>query len=108
MARLRFMGGVLGGKPVAEGGSLKKSTLSKPRISIGKNTHAATRQSATRCKSRLERQMQSDRSRLRELEIRVAHPQHWSDGEYRANLENLRQLKFRLNDQLNKLRQRAE
>ena len=52
--------------------------------------------------------MQSDRSRLRELEIRVAHPQHWSAGEYRANLENLRQLKFRLNDQLTKLRQRAE
>ncbi|QNJ13963.1 hypothetical protein SynA18461_01319 [Synechococcus sp. A18-46.1] len=52
--------------------------------------------------------MQSDRSRLRELKIRVAHPQHWSAGEYRANLENLRQLKFRLNDQLNKLRQQAE
>ena len=34
--------------------------------------------------------------------------QHWSAGEYRANLENLRQLNFRLNDQLNKLRQQAE
>ena len=108
MARLRFMGGVLGGKPVAEGGSLKKSTLSKPRISIGKNTHAATRQSATRCKSRLERQMQSDRSRLRELEIRVAHPHHWRAGENRINIENLRQLQFRLQDQLEKLRQRAK
>ena len=51
--------------------------------------------------------MQSDRSRLRELEIRVAHLQHWSAGEHRMNIENLRQLQFRLNDQLDKLRQRA-
>ena len=85
-----------------------KFALLKPRISIRKNTHATTFQSATRWYSLLKRAMQSDRSRLRELEIRVAHPQHWSAGEYRANLENLRQLKFRLNDQLNKLRQRAE
>ena len=52
--------------------------------------------------------MQSERSRLRELEIRVAHPQHWSAGEHRTNIENLRQLQFRLNDQLEKLRQRAK
>ncbi|WP_148228778.1 hypothetical protein [Parasynechococcus marenigrum] len=82
--------------------------MSKPRISIGKNNHATADQSTTRWYSLLMRAMQSDRSRLRELEIRVAHPQHWSAGEYRANLENLRQLKFRLNNQLNKLRQRAE
>ena len=93
---------------MAEGGNLKKFTLSKPRISIGKNTHATADQSTTRWYSLLKRAMQSDRSRLRELEIRVAHPQHWSAGEYRANLENLRQLKFRLNDQLNRLRQQAE
>jgi len=93
---------------VAEGGNLKKFTLSKARITIGKNTHATTYCVATRGYSLLKRAMQSDRSRLRELEIRVAHPQHWSAGEYRANLENLRQLKFRLNDQLNKLRQQAE
>ena len=52
--------------------------------------------------------MQSDRSRLRELEIRVAHPQHWSAGENRMNIENLPQLQFRLNDQLEKLRQWAK
>ena len=51
--------------------------------------------------------MQSDRSRLRELEIRVAHPQHWSACEHRMNIENLRQLQLRLNDQLERLRQRA-
>ena len=51
--------------------------------------------------------MQSDRSRLRELEIRIAHPQHWSASENRMNIENLRQLQFRLNDQLERLRQRA-
>ena len=59
-------------------------------------------------KPHLERVMQSDRSRLRELEIRVAHPQHWSAGEHRMNIENLRQLQFRLNDQLERLRQRAK
>lgn len=48
--------------------------------------------------------MQSDRSHLRELEIRVTHPQHWSAEEHRMNIENLRQLQFRLNDQLEKLR----
>jgi hypothetical protein len=52
--------------------------------------------------------MQSDRSRLREFEIRVAHPQHWSAGEHRMNIENLRQLRFRLNDQLEKLRRQAK
>ena len=52
--------------------------------------------------------MQSDRSRLRELEIRVAHPQHWSASENRMNIENLRQLQYRLQEQLEKLRQRAK
>ena len=52
--------------------------------------------------------MQSERSRLRELEIRVAHPQHWSASENRMNIENLRQLRFRLNDQLERLRQWAK
>ncbi len=50
--------------------------------------------------------MQTDRSRLRELEIRVANPQHWSAGENQINVENLRQLRFRLDDQLKRLRQR--
>ena len=50
--------------------------------------------------------MQSDRSRLRELEIRVANPQHWSSGEHQINVENLRQLRFQIEDQLKKLRQR--
>ena len=49
--------------------------------------------------------MQTDRSRLRELEIRVANPQHWSAGEHQINVENLRQLRFRLDDQLKRLRQ---
>ena len=49
--------------------------------------------------------MQSDRSRLRELEIRVANPQHWSSGEHQINVENLRQLRFQIEDQLKKLRQ---
>ena len=48
--------------------------------------------------------MQTDRSRLRELEIRVANPQHWSSGENQINIENLRQLRFRLDDQLKRLR----
>ena len=52
--------------------------------------------------------MQSDRTRLRELEIRVAHPEHWSAGENRMNIENLRQLRYRLDDQLAKFRQRAK
>ena len=52
--------------------------------------------------------MQSDRSRLRELEVRVANPQHWSTGEHQVNVENLRQLRFRLDDQLRKLRQRNQ
>ena len=55
-----------------------------------------------------ERAMQSDRSHLRELEIRVAHPRHWSAGEHRMNIENLRQLRFRLQDQLERLRQRTK
>ncbi|WP_226407504.1 hypothetical protein [Synechococcus sp. MU1625] len=49
--------------------------------------------------------MQTDRSRLRELEIRVANPQHWSAGENEINVENLRQLRFQIDDQLKKLRQ---
>ena len=49
--------------------------------------------------------MQTDRSRLRELEIRVANPQHWSAGENEINVENLRQLRFQIEDQLKKLRQ---
>ena len=49
--------------------------------------------------------MQSDLSRLRELEIRVANPQHWSSGEHQINVENLRQLRFQIEDQLKKLRQ---
>ena len=48
--------------------------------------------------------MQTDRSRLRELEIRVANPQHWNSGENQINVENLRQLRFRLDDQLKRLR----
>ena len=48
--------------------------------------------------------MESDRSRLRELEIRVANPQHWSAGEHQINVENLRQLRFQIEDQLKKLR----
>ena len=51
--------------------------------------------------------MQSDRSRLRELEIRVANPQHWSSGEHQLNVENLRQLRFQIEDQLKKLRQQT-
>ena len=102
------MGGVLGGNPVARGWQPEKFALSSLRISQGKNTHATCIYAATRCLSPLERVMQSDRSRLRELEIRVAHPQHWSAGEHRMNIENLRQLQFRLNDQLEKLRQRAK
>ena len=49
--------------------------------------------------------MQSDRSRLRELEIRVANPQHWSSGEPQINGEILRHLPFQIEDQLKKLRQ---
>ena len=52
--------------------------------------------------------MQSDRSRLRELEIRVANPQHWSSGEHQINVENLRQLRFQIEDQLKKLRQQTQ
>ena len=48
--------------------------------------------------------MQTDHSRLRELEIRVANPQHWSAGENEINVENLRQLRFQIEDQLKKLR----
>ena len=51
--------------------------------------------------------MQSDRSRLRELEIRVANPQHWSAGEHQIHVENLRQLRFQIEDQLKKLRQQT-
>ena len=51
--------------------------------------------------------MQSDRSRLRELEIRVANPQHWSAGENEINIENLRQLRFQIDDQLKKLRRHS-
>ena len=105
----------MAGKPSALGPGicgiqppLQKIRIAQAAYLHRENTHATTYQSATSWYSLLERAMQSDRSRLRELEIRVAHPQHWSAGEYRANLENLRQLKFRLNDQLNKLRQRAE
>lgn len=52
--------------------------------------------------------MQSDGSRLRELETRGAHPQHWRAGEHRMSIENLRQLRFRLNDELERLRQRVK
>ena len=52
--------------------------------------------------------MQSDRSRLRELEIRVATHQHWSSGEHQINVENLRQLRFQIEDQLKKLRQQNQ
>ena len=58
-----------------------------------------------RLKPLAELPMQTDRSRLRELEIRVANPQHWSAGEHQINVENLRQLRFRLDDQLKRLRQ---
>ena len=51
--------------------------------------------------------VQSDRSRLRELEIRVANPQHWSSSEHQINVENLRQLRFQIEDQLKKLRQQT-
>ena len=51
--------------------------------------------------------MQSDRSRLRELEIRVANPQHWSAGEHQINIENLRQLRFQIEDQRKKLGQQS-
>ena len=50
----------------------------------------------------------NDRSHLHELEVRVANPQHWSASEHRNNIENLRQLRFRLDDQLRKLRQRNQ
>ncbi len=49
--------------------------------------------------------MESDRSRLRELEIRVANPQHWRAREHQINVEHLRQLRFQIEDQLKKLRQ---
>ena len=51
--------------------------------------------------------MQFDRSRLRELEIRVSNPQHWSATEHQINVENLRQLRFQVEDQLKKLRQQT-
>ena len=51
--------------------------------------------------------MQSDRSRLRELEIRVANPQHWGAGEHQINVENLRQLRFQIEDQRKKLGQQT-
>ena len=51
--------------------------------------------------------MQSDRSRLRELEIRVAIPQRSSSGVHQINVENLRQLRFQIEDQLKKLRQQT-
>jgi hypothetical protein len=51
--------------------------------------------------------MQTDHSRLRELEIRVANPQHWSAGENEINIENLRQLRFQIDDQLKKLRRHS-
>ena len=51
--------------------------------------------------------MQSDRSRLRELEIRVANPQHWSSCEHQLNVENLRQLRFQIEDQRKKLGQQT-
>ena len=51
--------------------------------------------------------MQSDHSRLRELEIRVANPQHWSSGEHQLNVENLRQLRFQIEDQRKKLGQQT-
>ena len=51
--------------------------------------------------------MQFDRSRLRELEIRVANPQHWSAGEQQLNVENLRQLRFQIEDQRKKQRQQT-
>ena len=41
-------------------------------------------------------------------EVRVANPQHWRAGEHQVNVENLRQLRFRLDDQLRKLRQRNQ
>ena len=50
----------------------------------------------------------NDLSHLHELEVRVANPQHWSASEHRNNIENLRQLRFRLEDQLRKLRQRNQ
>ena len=51
--------------------------------------------------------MQSDRSRLRELEIRIANPHHWSSGEHQLNVENLRQLRFQIEDQRKKLGQQS-
>ena len=51
--------------------------------------------------------MQSDRSRLRELEIRVTNPQHWSSSEHQLNVENLRQLRFQIEDQRKKLVQQT-
>ena len=51
--------------------------------------------------------MQSDRSRLRELEIRVANPEHCRSGEHQINVENLKQLRCQIEDQLKKLRQQT-
>ena len=51
--------------------------------------------------------LQNDRSPQRQLEIRVANPQHWSSGEHQINVENLRQLRFQIEDQLKKLRQQT-
>ena len=91
--------------PLEEWCWVRKFALAKPRIRTRKNTHATDLLAATRCLKPLERIMQSDRSRLSELEVRVAHPQHWSSGEHRMNIENLRQLHYRLDDQLKSLRQ---
>ena len=49
--------------------------------------------------------MQSDRSRLRELEIRVANPQHWSSGEHQINVENLRCFRSRINSRRQQMHQ---
>jgi len=51
--------------------------------------------------------VQSDRSRLRELGIRVAYSQHWSAGEDGINVEKLRQLRFQIEDQPRTLRQQT-
>jgi len=51
--------------------------------------------------------MQSDRTRLRELVDRGANTKHWSSGEHQINVENLRQLRFQIEDQLKKLRQQT-
>ncbi|MCP4787645.1 MAG: hypothetical protein GY878_29320, partial [Fuerstiella sp.] len=79
------------------------------RMSFLKQQQKSTRDSNINPGRARDRQdgIQFERPRLRELEVRVANPQHWSAGEHQINVENLRQLRFQIEDQLKKLRQQT-